>query len=317
MIMRSFLFVFIILSLTGCARMHGTLSAPKTHSAVMHDGIQTRATAPFTRVQVDGNIDVTLLTGDLNPRVILHGDPRGMQDVEITVKNGLLHINEGKGSPHFGRIRAEIRTHYLTSFAYRGAGEVVGNNLQSRMLDLSINNKGKTVFMGKITLRKLDVSGSGNTQINGITGHKCLIKVSGKAHVQLVGTLDVTSLQMDDNAWISLYWMQSRTLKIQARDHAFIQMAGIADLLDVELWDNARFNGRYLRGTRVFTKTHDNTVADICVLKTQHTLASDNSNIYFHNLPNMKADFMAYDGSVLDMREWDLPVIQEYTQYNR
>lgn len=301
--------------------MHRASPTPFSHTApppmVQGGAQQTRALAPFTRIQVQGNIDVSLHTGDLNPRVILHGDPRGFPDVQITEKNGLLYINEGKGYPHFGRVKTEIHTQYLTSFSYKGAGEVIGNNLQSRLLDLSINNKGKTFIQGKIALRKLNISGSGQTQIGGITGHLCQIKVSNKAHVQLVGTLDVNSLNLEGNGWISLYWMQSRSLKIRARDDAFIQMAGIADMLDVELWDHARFNGRYLRGTRVFTKTHDNSVADICVIKTQHTLASDSSNIYFHNLPHMKADFMAYNGSVLDMREWELSAMQEHTRYNR
>lgn len=323
MLTRSFLLILCIssaciLSLTSCARLHHTTPAPsKVYSAPIQNGMQTRIIAPFTRVQVDGNIDVTLYTGDSNPRVILHGDANSLPDVETTVSNGLLHVNVGKGYPHFGRVRIEIHTHYLTSFSYHGMGEIVGNNLQSRMLDLSINNKGKTVLQGKIALRKLTISGSGNTKISGVTGHLCQMKISNKAHVQIDGSLDVASLDMEGNSWISLYWMQSRSLKVRARDHAFIQMAGIADLLDVELWDKARFNGRYLRATRAFIKTHDNSVADVCVLKTQHTLASDASNIYFHNLPNMKADFMAYNGSVLDMRDWDTPAIQEYTRYNR
>lgn len=316
MFMRSFLFIFLTLSLTGCHRSHETPMVPHTPS-LMRGGVQTRVTAPFTHVKVDGNIDVTLYTGDKKSQVILHGDPRSMPDVEVVVRNGFLHINEGKGYPHFGRVRAEIRTHYLSSFAYRGAGDVVGSNLQSRMLDLSINNKSKTMLQGKMALRTLDVEGPGYTQISGITGHMCQIKLKNKAHVELAGIVDVTSLHMEGNGWLSLYWVQSRELRIRARDHAFIQMAGIAQLLDVELWDHARFNGRYLRGTRVFAKTHGNSIADISVLKTQHTLASDSSNIYFHNLPEMKADFMAFNGSVLDMREWDPAFMQEYTRYNR
>ena len=94
-------------------------------------------------------------------------------------------------------------------------------------------------------------------------------------------------------------------------------MAGIVGTLDMELQGSARFNGRYLRGTDVFAKTYDHSVADICVTKTQHTLASNSSNIYFHNLPKMKADFMAFDGAVLDMRDLSAPFLQEYTQYNK
>ena len=316
MFMRSFSLVFIILSLTSCARLHEKPAAPVARM-IMQNGTQTRATPPFTGVKVDGNIDITLYTGDLHPRVVLHGDPRNMPDVKTTVSNGLLHINLGKGYPHFDRVKAEIHTHYLSSFAYHGSGIVFGNNIQSGKLDLSINNKGKTLIQGKIGLNKLVLAGSGSIIINGITGHMCQITLKGKPHVQLAGVIDMTSLNMQGQGWLSLYWLKSRELKIRARDDATIQIAGVTELLDVELWDKAHFNGRYLRGTRVFAKTHDNSVADISVIKTQHTLASDSSNIYFYNLPDMKADFMAYNGSVLDMREWDSPTMEKYTRYNR
>ena len=317
MLMRSFSLIWVILSLTSCAHWHKTTKAPQTYQKPSY-ATQTRTTGPFTRVLVDGNIDVNLYTGDHNPRVILHGDSRGLSDVEISVKDGLLHVNEGKGYPHFGRVRADIRTHYLTSVAYRGTGAVVGNNIQSSKLDISLHNTGKTTLQGKIALNKLDVNKSGDTRISGITpSHSCQIKIAGKSHVQLAGVMDVASLYMKDDGWLSLYWVQSNELKIRARDKAFIQMAGITKVLDIELWDNAHFNGRYLRGTRVFAKTHHNAIADISVVKHQHTLARDSSNIYFYNLPNTKADFMVNDGSVLDMREWESPSLREYTHYNR
>lgn len=316
MLMRSFSLICIILSLTSCARSHEKPVAPSA-PAVMQSITQTRATAAFTRVKVDGNIDVTLYTGDRHPRVVLHSDPRNMPDIKTNVSDGLLQISLGKGYPHFGRVKAEIHTHYLSSFSYHGSGVILGNNIQSGKLDLSINNKGKTLIQGKIGLNKLAVAGSGSTVINGITGHMCQITLKGKQHVQLAGVIGMTELNMDGKGWLSTYWLKSSELKIRAKGDAFIQIAGVAELLDVELWDNAHFNGRYLRGTRVFAKTHGTSVADISVIKTQHTLASDASNIYFYNLPDMKADFMAYNGSVLDMREWDSPTIEEYTRYNR
>ena len=87
--------------------------------------------------------------------------------------------------------------------------------------------------------------------------------------------------------------------------------------MEVELWNHADFNGRYLRASRAFVKTHDNSVAKISAVRRQHTLASDASDIYFYNLPEMRTDFMAYDGAVLDMRDWNLLCEQEYTIYNK
>lgn len=306
MFMRSMLLIFFILSLTSCSRPHQTnttLSLPASK------------TSP--RVVVNGNIDVRLYTGEAKPRLLLHGDASSLAAVQVSLHNGLWYINVGKGYPHTGRIQAEIRTRYLTSFAYHGEGTVMADNLQSSMLDLSINNTGKTILLGKFNLRKLLVSGSGFTQISGVTGHGCQIKLTGKPHVRVAGIINVSSLYMAGKSSLSLYWVKSNYLKIRAKDNAFLQIAGTVGTLDLALDDHARFNGRYLRGTDVFVKTFGYAVADICVTKTQHTLASGASNIYFHNLPKMKADFMAWNGAVLDMREWESPELKEYTPYNR
>ena len=101
---------------------------------------------------------------------------------------------------------------------------------------------------------------------------------------------------------LSLYWVKSRELTIRARGKSFIQLAGVVDKLDVELWGQAHFGGRYLRAMRSFVKTHNQSVAEISAVKRQHTLASDTSDIHFYNIPTMKADFMANNGAVLDMR---------------
>ncbi len=307
MFMRSISLILLILSLTNC----------KTTSIPAQDNMQTRTAGSFTHVQVEGDIDVTLYTGDAKRRVILHGNQQGFPFVEININNGLLQVTKRKAPGSIGRVSVEIPVRYITSFTYKGTGTITGKNLQSGWLDLSIHNKGNTTLDGKIKLHRLDVSGSGRSRITGITGSLNQIKTSGNARVQLGGEMHITSLHASGNSWISLYWVQGDVLRVRAKNNAFIQIAGTANTLDVALKDHARFNGRYMRGTDVFVKTFDHAVADISAVKTQHTLASDTSNIYFHHLPDMKADFMACDGSVLDMREWELPNLQEYTRYNR
>jgi hypothetical protein len=85
----------------------------------------------------------------------------------------------------------------------------------------------------------------------------------------------------------------------------------------VELWGVAQFKGRYLRAQRSFVKTHDKSVAEISTVNHQSNLATDASDIYYYNIPNTRADFMAYNGSVLDMREWDRADMQNFNRYNK
>ncbi|MDP1614549.1 MAG: hypothetical protein Q8L68_01995, partial [Methylococcales bacterium] len=67
-----------------------------------------------------------------------------------------------------------------------------------------------------------------------------------------------------------------------------------------------------------FVKTHDHAIAEVTTLKHQHSLASDASDIYFYKVPKTKADFMAFNGSVLDMHEWAQDGrFDPYNSYNK
>ncbi len=307
--MRLFFLSLIIVSLTGCTLWHHETQSPQVQDS-NHMGT-------FSRVEVDGDINVTLYTGDSHPRVVLFGDAAEKSRVKIVVKNGLLQIKKGKSTVNPGPIRAEIHARYLTDFTFKGKGVITGKGIQSRLMDITIDNDGQTQLQGHMALRNLTIKGSGHTQIEGLQGRIVNIKLAGSPHVQLSGVVELTSLNLEGKGWFSLYWVKSNALKLWARDDVFVQLAGRVQNLDIELWNNAHFNGRYLRGISVFAKTHDCSTADISVVEKQHTLALDSSNIYFYNLPEMKADFMAYNGSVLDMREWESPFLKPYTRYNK
>jgi len=302
MLKRYFVFMFIMLSLTGCIHAPKKMPLP----AVAH-GVsvpQIRTLPAFTRVDVRGLINVNLHTGDSASRVMLRGDPRDLTDLKTRVVNGTLYVTLGKGYPHYSQVVVDVYSRYLVGFSYHGRGTVTGTNLNSNGLDLLIDNKGSTSLQGHLVLRKLNVVHSGSTQLIGVSGRDLQATISGTAKVQVVGVVDAASFQVKDHGWLSMYWVKTSSLMVRGKDSGFIQLAGIVDRLDVELWNQAHYNGRYLRAEQAFVKTHNYSLAEISVLKHQHTLASDASNIYFYNIPETSADFMAFSGSVLDMREW-------------
>lgn len=316
MMARLLLLLSVVVLLSGCphrAQIQSQASEPPLMAKVK----QSRPVASFNRVYIDGKIDVTLHTGASKPHVIVTADPRDLPYVTTTVYNGSLHVTIGAGYPHFGRVNVEIFGHYLNDFEYHGAGVIKARGLRTSLLDLLLDNQGETRLQGNIGLHQLKVMGSGYTEIRGIQSAGLLISLSGKAKVRLAGVVNISHLDLNKDSWLSLYWVKSRLLTIRARDNSKLQLAGVADKLDVELWGTAQFKGRYLRAERAFVKTHDKSVAEISAVKRQHTLARDASDIQFFNIPVMKADFMANDGAVLDMRDLSLPFIQEYNQYNK
>lgn len=317
MLVRSILLICVVLLVTGCPRStHTNLPTTATTMAIQSSQ-QTRQVPLFTRVYVNGLLNVSLHTGYKRPHIILRGDPRDLAAVVIIVTNGALHVTLGTGYPHFGSVQVEIDSRYLHLFEYHGTGTVTGNQLHTSMLDLLLDNQGRTSLGGQIGIRRLEVAGGGYTEISGVNTPYLMVKLSGKPKVRLAGVVNLSYLDLSNDGWLSLYWVKSKRLTVRGHGKTFIQLAGIVEKLYVELWDTAQFKGRYLRAQRAFVKTHGKSVAEISAVKRQHTLASNTSDVQFFNIPVMKADFMADDGAALDMRDLGVPFIQEYDQYNK
>ncbi|OGV48140.1 MAG: hypothetical protein A3F46_01490 [Legionellales bacterium RIFCSPHIGHO2_12_FULL_42_9] len=310
-----YLVIALFLGLVGC---HHTPSSTTSFTLLQKTTTQTRQAAPFNQVVVKGGrINVNLHTGYTRPKVILHGELSDVQQVVTKVKNNTLFVIEGEKHPYYGPLTVDIRTRNLDSFTYNGVGTITGPLLNTRHLNLSITNSGNTYLAGHIGLSRLAVYGSGDVRLSGVSGHNIQVIMGGRPHVQLVGIFNVDNLNLYGDGFLSGYWVKNDRLVIKEHGNVHLQLAGTANSMEVELWNHADFNGRYLRASRAFVKTHDQSVAKLSAIRRQHTLASDASDIYFYNLPEMRTDFMAYDGAVLDMRDWNLLCEQEYTIYNK
>ncbi|KTC88035.1 MULTISPECIES: GIN domain-containing protein [Legionella] len=307
--MRYFFLIFSLL-LSSC------IHQPQVLPPTLKGRAQEHFVPPFTQVRVEGIINVSLHSGYKHQEIILRGDPRDLGNVLIEPKGNNLLIKLPKGHPNFGEVTAEIHANVLKGFSYEGEGTIVGNNIHSGFLELSIDNSGDTTLGGYIVLRKLKASGGGNIQISGVNTQYLQLDIINKTKVQLSGVISLSRINLADNSLLCMYWVKSPLLSICQRGKSLVQLAGTVDKLDVELWDSAHFNGRYLRAKNAFVKTHDRSVADIMAIKHQHTLATDSSDIYFYKVPKTSADFMAYAGSVLDMRDWNRPELHDYTRYN-
>lgn len=317
MFKRYGLLILMVFFLVSCA--HNSTKKPSISSPqhTYKSTTQYRNVGSFNQVDAQGRFNVTLHTGYKKPQVVLRGDPRDLEQLKTVVSGSILYVVLGKGYPKYGAVHADIQGRFLNRFSFKGEGRIIGSQLHTSVLDLFIANKGTTKLGGSIGLRRLNVIGSGFTEISGINSQNLQVYLKGNPKVQLFGVANVTSLVLDGSPWFSMYWMKSDTLTIRAKKKAQIQLAGTVNRLDVELWGYARFKGRYLRAQRSFMKTHDHAVAEISSVNHQSTLATGASDIYYYNIPNTRADFMAYNGSVLDMREWDRADMQNFNRYNK
>ena len=289
---------------------------PVSLKAAAHPITQTRTFQNFSQVIVKGPINVNLHTGSKRSQVILHGAAEDLTQVSTRLKYNTLDVQVGEGYPHYGALTIDIYTPRLNAFTFDGVGVIKGIGITTQYLDLSITNTESATFSGKINLHRLAVYGPGIVRISDVTGQNIQVIMVGNPNIQIVGMMNFGLLDLRGDGFFSAYWVKSDRLVIKEHGNVHLQLAGVAKVLEVTLWDHADFNGRYLRAYRAFVKTHGHATAKISAVRRQHTLASEASDIYYYNLPEMKTDFMAFNGSVLDMRDWNLYYEQEYTRYN-
>lgn len=315
MIKRFFILAFATLILTSCARWHRHHVEPVVVKKPVQS-IEKQNLQKFTKLLVIGNIDVYVHPNAKYSQIILHGEGDDILNTSRIINDGELVVTVGKGYPKAPRLRADIYTNYLSSFAYHGSGNIVIKGLTSKCMDLLIDNNRDTLIEGNFSLRRVKLMNSGHTKIHGARGCAMFLSITDNAKLKLSGYTNIATLNMSGNSNLSLYWVKSKTLNINLKGNARLQLAGITEILNIELWDKSIFNGRYLMSQNSFVKTHNNSIAKISVTKNQHTLAQDRSDIHYYFLPKTKTDFMAENGAILDMREWEQPFLRSPNLYN-
>lgn len=263
----------------------------------------------FNRLVITGAINVRIHTGARRAWITLHGDKRDRDMVIWSVKHNTMYIHftkKAKGAPKYGPVDIDIGMRHWVALNYDGRGSIVGHRLSAKQLDLTITNQGETILDGQVNLHRAVLGGAGTVRINTGRNRALELILKDKVRAQLIGVSELRTLRMSDYSRLSAYWIRTHTLHISLQDFACAQIAGVARLELIDLRGHARLNARYLRATEAFVKTHNVAVADIAVVSKQHTLAEDKSNIYYYNLPTYSTDFMAMDGSVLDLRTWDM-----------
>lgn len=311
--MRLRIFIFACVFVAHC----GYSQSLNVASNFAQNRSQTWLFPAFSSVNIAGNFNVQLHTGYANTAVTLSGSPAALDNVQVGVVDGVLSLSLKKPSLPCGTVTANIRSRYLNGLVYHGKGNISGDHLRANLERAVIDNQGSTVLSGTVLLGYLEVLGGGDTQISGVTSRRLHVKISGDSKLRLTGIAALKRLDMKGKSWFSLSWEKSPTLIVRACDKAYIEIAGIVNKLDGEIWNSVQLNTRYLRARRVYMKTHDYSVAQISATHHQHTLAMDASDIRFYNLPEMKTDFMVFDGAVLDMRAFDTAFVEEPTPYNK
>jgi hypothetical protein len=323
-LMRFMCFIGLLTSCTSSIDKISQLSDEIDKPKPLYPTSETRAVPDFTQVYIEGPFHVRLHTHKNKPASLkIDGDAIDLQYILSHVKNGVLYVSDDAKKTHIGtrRLRMgeatlEINVPELHGFTYKGEGVITAHHIRSSLLDIWLMNPKKSTFDGRINLRRLTVLGDGTTEITGIRSRNLCIKLKGSPKVDLKGRANLKRIDMEGNGALGLYWVKSKDLILRLSGTSQLTLAGTVNRLDGVFSGHSHFHGRYLRVKESFVKTNGEAISDISVVDTQHALARDRSDIYYYNLPALRTDFMARNGSVLDMRPEALKEEQPHTIYN-
>lgn len=291
--------------LTNCT-WHRSETVKKSPPQMIASTVIAENMQEFTKVNIEGKIDVNIHTGNNFHKIVFHGVEPDIKSTERNVKYGELYIKLGKNLPKYGYMKVDIYMRKMTAFTYNGSGNIFASGIASNCIDINIDNDKNATIGGSFGLGNAKFSNVGYYQIQGVHGCTTNLIIKDKAKVRITGYSNLANLNMGDDSELNLYWVKSKSIKIKLKDNARVQLSGVTEAFNDEQWDKSRLDGRHLMSQISFVKTHDYSEAYISVVRNQHTLAKDRSNIYYYFLPENHADFMAKNGSVLDMREWHL-----------
>lgn len=287
-----FFALFLIISL-GCTKQTPKPSKPTS-------SVETRKVHGFSALVVDGLFNLKLKNSK-HYRLVLKGRSDDLKTVTTKVKDNTLYIKRlaGTNLP----IDATLYSPKLTSITFNSEGQLHAPHYKTALLNLYSDEGGTIYLNGKVGLKHLNIHGNAHVNIRGVSSNNLTINMEEKPHVSLTGIANLRHLDFSGDGFLNAYWLDSTELDIKGSGKAQVKLAGIARILNIELHDAAQIDARYLRARNAYVKTFDESIARVAVTRSQNTLASDHSTIYYYNEPSFQATHMAENGAVLDMNQ--------------
>ena len=293
--------LFIPLLISSCANRQNPPSQPALEAVIQEERLDKTLNA-FTALNISGPFEVKLKQSNRH-QVTLTGPSHLINQIQLEEINEvlLLSLPYEALSGQIAVIRAEISAPHIHEVLLDGTQGFTAEKFDSEVIALKLNNFNYANFSGQLGVRALEITGEGRLTLQGISSQTLNIAASGNSHLELRGMANIGTLTFSDNATVDMYWLDSPQLIIRGSGQAVARLAGIVGVMHADLTQNAYLDARALRTKEAYVKAFDHSNAEITVLDIQNVLASNSSTVYFHKNSGLMNNFMAYEGSVLDV----------------
>jgi hypothetical protein len=172
-----------VVAVCGAALLALTLVAPARADT------ETRATAPFHAISVEGSWSVDVTVGK-DPSVTIEGDKDTIAKVRTDVVNGELRVRLEHSlflsffrMGNTGKLSAHITVPTLDAFTRSGSGEATITGLKGGKVTIESNGSGDLVADGQVTELSLELNGSGDANLAKLAAENATVTINGSGDI--------------------------------------------------------------------------------------------------------------------------------------
>lgn len=159
-------------------------------SGVQGSGIaatQTRAVASFSRLDLAGSNEVTVVVG---PRqsVVVHADSNLISHVTTRVVAGTLVVADTGSFTTRTPMSVQVSVPSLTALNLSGSGQLSVTGIKAPQLTVTVSGSGMLSAAGTATRLDVALSGSGMAQLSQLTATEVHAVVAGSGLIQATAT---------------------------------------------------------------------------------------------------------------------------------
>jgi hypothetical protein len=154
-------------------------------------GDQVRNAAPFTSINVQGPISVTVDASAAQQSLLVRGSDKFLDNVTSEVVNGELRLRardknfSTNNNTNNGDQRVIIAMPQLRAFDGEGAGETRLNNVRGERLDVNYRGAGRMEINGKVKSLRMNAEGVGEVDTKALIADDVDIRFRGIGDVKV------------------------------------------------------------------------------------------------------------------------------------
>jgi hypothetical protein len=145
---------------------------------------QTRDVADFTRIDNSDSVGVQLHVGE-RQRVRVRAGEKVIDNVGTEVRDGTLHLTFDHHGFGGSDVVVEASVQKLTGIDASGSGDIAADGIAADAFEVHSDGSANITLKGTAGRLALDLSGSGDADLAGLTAREARVAVSGSGDADL------------------------------------------------------------------------------------------------------------------------------------